>query len=119
MPADWEIPGAGSCPRTPNEDFAEGLLVAYAASVSDLLSAGLDLPGQVFPAHGRSEGEQSGVVDGVYDPGLGGSLDELSQALSKATPAAAEIQFVVVAEAEADGPSRAGQSRRMASPTFP
>jgi hypothetical protein len=101
VPADWEIPGAGLCPTTPNEDCSEGLLVGQAARVSDLVTAGLDLPGQVFRSHGRSEGERSGVVIGAYAPGLVGSLDDLSQAISKAAPAAAEVQSVVVAEADA------------------
>jgi hypothetical protein len=40
-------------------------------------------------------------VIGTYDPGLAGSLDDLSKAISKAAPAAADVKPVVMAEADA------------------
>jgi len=101
VPADWDIPGAGQCPTTPNDGFSEGLLAGQAASVAELVTAGLDLPGQVFRSHGWLEGERSGVVIGAYALGLTGSLDDLSKAISNAAPASAEVRSVVVAEADA------------------
>lgn len=102
VPADWDVPGAVPINATPNEGFAEGLLVGTSASVAALVAAGVDLPGPVFLAHGTSdEGVRSGVVIGVYDPDVGGSLDQLSEALAKAAPPGAEVRRLVVAEADA------------------
>jgi hypothetical protein len=121
VPADWEVPGAMAINASPNRRFSEGLLVGHAVSLAELTDAGIDLPHPGFRAYGSSDsGERCGVVIGVYDPGVSGSLDELSEALAKAAPSGAEVRRSVVSQADAvrlDWPSPAVPAES-ASPVF-
>lgn len=102
VPAKWEIPGAGPFDDTSNEDLSQGTLRAEPASVLELVGAGTELPGPVFRAHGPADsGGRSGVMIGVYDLGLGDSLEALAEALSKTVPPDATVEPVVSASADA------------------
>ena len=89
VPATWRVPGAGSVPTTRNKDFAEGRIEPVSLDVSELVTAGMKLPGSLFEAEGTNGvGGQIGVRVGIYDTGGPNPLSLVQDVVDRLTPKA-------------------------------